>query len=162
MNKKIFWIGVICFIIDQVTKVIISSLIGYEESITIIKNFFSLTNVNNNGAAFSILQNKTALLVILGIVCVLLLIKMMAETKQTKFSNLSYGLLMGGVLGNLCDRIFLSSVRDFLKFDIFGYKFPVFNLADAFIVVGVIFLIILCFIDGGSYASSSSKSRRNN
>jgi len=162
MNRKIFGIGVICFVADQISKAIISSLVGYEESIVVIKNFFSLTYVNNTGAAFSILQNKTLLLVSLGIVCLLLLIKMMKETKQTKFTNISYGLLVGGVLGNLSDRVFLGSVRDFLDFNIFGYNFPVFNIADVFIVIGVVFLIIICFIDAGNHGSSSSKSRRSN
>ena len=162
MNRKIFIIGIITFIIDQVTKVVISSLIDLEETVVVIKNFFSLTNINNTGAAFSILQNRAALLAILGVVCVLLLIKMMRETKASKLSNLSYGLLVGGVLGNLSDRIFLGSVRDFLKFNIFGYNFPVFNFADSCIVIGVVLLIILCIKDGGSNENNSKRLRKSN
>ena len=66
----------------------------------------------------------------------------MYNFKNNFRNNMAFGLLMGGIIGNLIDRLFLGYVRDFLAFRIFNYNYPVFNLADTFIVVGVILLII--------------------
>ena len=71
----------------------------------------------------------------------------MKDFKNTHLVNISFGLLFGGILGNFGDRLFLGYVRDFLKFNIFGYHAPVFNVADASIVIGVI-LLIICMIRG--------------
>ena len=61
---------------------------------------------------------------------------------RSKIENLSYGMIIGGIIGNLFDRIFYNYVIDFLDFKIFGYDYPIFNLADTFIVIGVILLVI--------------------
>ena len=67
----------------------------------------------------------------------------MNKEELTKLENLSYGMIIGGIVGNLFDRVFYSHVIDFLDFKILGYNYPVFNLADTFIVVGIIIMIII-------------------
>jgi signal peptidase II len=62
--------------------------------------------------------------------------------KNTKFNTYGLGFLMGGIIGNLADRLLFGYVKDFLNFYIIGYDYPVFNIADIFIVTGVIMLII--------------------
>lgn len=145
MKKRTFMIGFILLIIDQVSKIIITSTIPEGTSITIIRNFFNITNVYNTGAAFSILEGKTIFLSILSIAILIMLIKMSKDFIMNKRNIWAFGLLMGGIFGNFSDRLFLGMVRDFLDFKVFGYNFPVFNIADMCIVLGVILLIFSIF-----------------
>lgn len=159
MNKKIFIVGIIFLILDQVSKIIIESLIKLNDTVRVIDNFFSLTNVQNTGAAFSILEGRTMFLTLLSIFVLILLLKMSKEFKITKKNTWAFGLLIGGIFGNFSDRLFLGYVRDFLEFNIFGYSFPVFNIADACIVIGVI-LLIISILQGEDKSGSSSTNRR--
>lgn len=156
MNKKILIMTIIFLVIDQVSKILISTFLTINEVITVIPNFFYLTRVNNTGAAFSILEGKTILLIGVSIIAIIILLKYMNEFKKTRLGNISFSLLLGGIFGNLVDRLFLKEVRDFLKFDIFGYNFPVFNIADSLIVIGVI-LLAICVFRGDDKSENSSK-----
>jgi len=159
MNKKIFGIGIIFLIIDQISKIVIESLIELNTSIKVIDSFFYLTNVQNTGAAFSILKGRTVFLSLLSVFVLVLLLKMSKEFKMTKRNTWAFGLLLGGIFGNFSDRLFLGYVRDFLKFNIFGYSFPVFNIADTCIVIGVC-LLLISIIKGEDKNGSSSTNRR--
>ncbi len=158
MKRKYFILGAVIFVIDQLSKILIDTFVG-DTDIVVIKNFFSITKVNNTGAAFSILENKTWLLIIISAIVLLLVLKMSREFKANRWNIGAFGLLLGGILGNLSDRLFLGSVRDFLKFRIFGYNYPVFNLADVAIVIGV-FLLIISIFKGEDKSESSSRDRR--
>lgn len=160
MKKRTFMIGFILLILDQVSKIIISSTIPEGTSITIIRNFFNITNVYNTGAAFSILEGKTIFLSILSIAILIMLIKMSKDFIMNKRNIWAFGLLMGGIFGNFSDRLFLGMVRDFLDFKVFGYDFPVFNIADMCIVFGVILLIFSIF-KGEDKSESNSRRNRN-
>lgn len=160
MKKRTFMIGFILLILDQVSKIIISSTIPEGTSITIIRNFFNITNVYNTGAAFSILEGKTIFLSILSIAILIMLIKMSKDFIMNKRNIWAFGLLMGGIFGNFSDRLFLGMVRDFLDFKVFGYDFPVFNIADICIVFGVILLIFSIF-KGEDKSESNSRRNRN-
>lgn len=159
MNKKIMIITIFFLTLDQLSKIAIDNLLKMNEIIKVIPKFFYLTRVNNTGAAFSILEGRTIFLSIISLFAVLLLFKYMNEFKQTKLGNASFSLLLGGIFGNLIDRIFLGSVRDFLKFNIFGYEFPIFNIADTCIVIGVILLVICVFRGDDKIEVSSRKSK---
>ena len=142
MKKKVLIISLILFIIDIVSKIIIKSNLKLYESIILIPNFFSLTYVINDGAAFSILEGKQILLIILGILVLIFLIYYIFKEELTNYKVIYYSLLIGGISGNLYDRIIYNGVRDFLDFKIFGYNYPIFNIADSFIVIGVGLIII--------------------
>ena len=159
MNKKIMFMTIFFLTLDQISKIIIDGVLKVNEVIRVIPKFFYLTRVNNTGAAFSILEGRTIFLSIISVFAILLLFKYMNEFKQTKLGNVSFSLLLGGILGNLIDRVFLGSVRDFLKFDIFGYEFPVFNIADTCIVVGVL-LLIVCVFRGDDKSEVNSRKPR--
>lgn len=159
MKKRTFVIGFIFLIIDQVTKIIVSSTIPENTDITIIKNFFSITNVYNTGAAFSILEGRTIFLSILSIIILIMLIKMSKDFIMNRRNIWAFGLLMGGIFGNFSDRLFLGMVRDFLNLKLFGYDFPVFNIADTCIVIGV-FLLIISIFKGEDKSEDSSKHRK--
>lgn len=160
MDKKIFIIGVIALFVDQITKVLVSSLINPFDSVVVIKNFFSLVNVENTGAAFSILEGKTLILMALSIVAIIILLKLSKDFEHNFRNTLAFGLLAGGIFGNFSDRLFFGAVRDFLKFKIFGYNYPVFNVADICIVVGVFLLAIAIFKGEDRSGSNSGKRKR--
>lgn len=139
MNKKKFSISIIVLIIDQILKLLVQT---FETNHVVIDKIFSITYYQNTGAAWSILEGKTALLIGVSIVMLVLVYSMMFSFDENKLTNFSFGLLFGGIIGNLIDRILFGYVRDFISVVIFGYYFPIFNIADAAIVIGVILLII--------------------
>lgn len=143
-RQKIYKIMCILLVIDQIIKIIIRHNLNEFQEIRIIKNFFSLTYVENTGAAFSIMKDATILLIILSVLFILFLDKYIRkeESKFTRIDIFSYGMIMGGVYGNLIDRIIHRRVTDYLSFNFFNYSFPIFNFADICIVVGAILVII--------------------
>lgn len=134
---------IILFLFDQLIKFLIRQNLRIYESITIIPKFFHLTYVENDGGAWNILSgNKIILILSAFVVLIVLYETILKKQTLTKIEIISYSLFVGGVLGNLCDRIFLGVVVDYLDFNIFGYSFPVFNLADIGIVLGTLLLMI--------------------
>ena len=144
LEKKVIWIiSFICIIIDQIIKFIINNNINLYDQNTIIDNFFNLTNVRNYGAAWSILTGSRIMLIIVTILIMIgLYYFFIRKEKLKKYEKVIYGFLYGGIIGNLIDRIFRGYVIDYLEFYIFGYSFPVFNLADILIVISMFFIII--------------------
>lgn len=142
MNKKPYIIAFIFFIIDLISKQIITRLVNLGQSINVVNNFFYITHVHNKGAAWSILEDHRILLLIITVIALYLINKFMNKEKIDNKESIAYGMIIGGIIGNLFDRIIYHEVIDFIDFRIFGYNYPVFNLADTFIVIGVILLII--------------------
>ena len=129
-------LSIVLLVIDQVSKILAVKLIDINSSIEVIKNFFYLTYTHNTGAAFSILTGQRLLLIIVAIVILVIIFNYLRKNKvEGKIDTLAFSLIIGGSLGNLLDRIIKGYVIDFLDFKIFGYNFPVFNLADIFITI---------------------------
>lgn len=136
-------ISIILLCIDQISKLLVVNLLTKTDSITIIKNFFYLTYINNDGAAFSILVGKRVLLILIAVLVIVMLIRYIKKNNiQNKLELVSISLILGGSLGNLMDRVVRGYVIDFLDFKIFNYNFPIFNIADTFIVIGVIMQLL--------------------
>lgn len=136
-------ISIILLCIDQISKLLVVNLLTKTDSITIIKNFFYLTYINNDGAAFSILVGKKIFLILIAVLVIVMLIRYIKKNNiQNKLELVSLALIIGGSLGNLMDRVVRGYVIDFLDFKIFNYNFPIFNLADTFIVIGVFLLLL--------------------
>ena len=147
-RQAIYSLTSIVVVIDIITKLLVSSKLKEDSALTIISNFFSLYYVKNTGAAFSLFQNSLIFLIILSVVILLVLDNYIKKEKNmTKLTEVSLGLIMGGIYGNLVDRIINHSVTDFLSFKIFNYNFPVFNIADICITIGSIILLVSLFID---------------
>lgn len=148
-NKKlIYTIALITVLLDQVIKYLIMNNMALHQEIKLIPNFFSLYYLKNTGAAFSILGNKTILLILVSIFCLIIIKNAIKKLKRTNTLNIiSLGIMTGGIIGNLFDRVLYKSVIDYLSFNIFNYSFPVFNLADIGITVGAILLIIDLMIE---------------
>lgn len=155
MNKKILLIGFIAIIIDQISKVIISMLLNVNEEVNLISNFFSLKYVHNTGAAFSIMEGQVLLFILVAFFALTLIIKYISSFNLNKRNIIAFGLLIGGICGNLLDRLFFGHVKDFLFFKIGNYNFPIFNLGDTAIFIGIIFLIIA--VIKGEERENSSK-----
>ncbi|WHH59543.1 signal peptidase II [Petroclostridium sp. X23] len=135
------WFIIIAAVIalDQYTKYLaLTRLVNYD-TIPLIENVFHLTFVKNRGAAFGILQNqKWFFIVVTGAIMIGIIYYIYREKPESKLLMISLSMILGGAVGNLIDRIRYSYVVDFFDFTLIN--FPVFNVADSFVVVGTIFL----------------------
>ena len=114
-TKKVFLIAAITLVIDQVLKLVVKCNILMSSTVTIIPHFFSLTYVENEGAAWSILEGKSVFLVIISFLFLLFIFRCLkTDKRKTKINVLAYGLMIGGIIGNMLDRIFYQKVIDFL------------------------------------------------
>ena len=129
-------IVVIAFALDLVTKTITNNTLELLERNKVINNFFYFTLCYNTGGAWSIFSGNVPLLIIFSVLALGLVVFTMVKSKSN-FYKYSSALFIGGLIGNLYDRIVYSKVIDFLDFIIFGYDFPIFNVADCFICIGV-------------------------
>jgi signal peptidase II len=152
MTPKLkLFLGALGFAIplDQLSKAWISRSLTYADQIPVIPGFFDITHVRNPGAAFGFLATSAEpvrLFFFVGVTLVAIALIFSFYTKLApgdRFSALSLGLILGGAVGNLIDRVRYGEVVDFLHFRLWGgYTWPDFNFADSFIVVGVILLVI--------------------
>lgn len=165
----VFLIAIGSVLIDQITKLvlngffidvaspIIEGTLSQGESITVIDKVLSFTYVLNKGAAFGILQNQRIFFLIATVlVCVAGIIALNYFKKRHWTLVLSSGLILGGAIGNMIDRVVIGCVRDFIDATVVetitGYAFPVFNFADICVCVGVAILsVYILFIHDKIY-----------
>lgn len=141
--KKISLISFIVFIVDRITKILVTSYFSLNVKNKIVNNFLYITNCHNTGAAFSIFSGNIIFLILITLIVLYLIYKTIKDKKNmSNLSVISYGLLLGGIVGNLFDRLFYGYVIDFIDFIIFKYDFAVFNIADVAIVIGAIMLLV--------------------
>lgn len=136
--KKFLSISFIILLIDRIVKILVQAFLSTNK-VYVIKNFFYLIYVKNIGAAFSILEGKSILFILIGLTALGLIFY---QVKKRNISNIGYSLLFGGILGNLIDRIIYGYVIDFIGFEIGSYSFPIFNIADIAIVIGAIIIVL--------------------
>lgn len=132
----IWIIAISILILDQLTKYLIVANFDYLQSVPVIKDIFHLTLVHNYGAAFGILQNQRILFIAIALLVLGVIIYFYRQLPSDWISKLAIGLAIGGTIGNLIDRVRLGYVIDFFDFRIW----PVFNIADSAIVVGMLLL----------------------
>ncbi len=140
--------------LDQITKRWIVSKIHYGDRVEVIPGLFDLTYVRNPGGAFSFFADgpiEQRMLFFVGSTCiaiVLLLLFLYRLPPDDRISALALGVILGGAVGNLIDRIAYGEVIDFLDVHLWGgYTWPTFNVADSSIVIGVAFLIAQVFLE---------------
>lgn len=153
MRKKIllyvFVIAILIFF-DQSSKALIVSNLDLREKLEIIPAFFTLTYVRNTGMGFSLLEGALNLFFLITPIAILVLSYLLYKDRNAKwYVQSSYLLMIGGAFGNFIDRLRLGYVVDFLSFNFFGYHFPIFNLADSFLTVGVFLFLIVYLFDLG-------------
>jgi signal peptidase II len=129
--------------LDQITKFFVRLKLKPAVNIDYIKGYFSLTYVENRGAAFGIFHDKKWMLVgVTAIVIIFMLVYLGRHKNMGKWMKLSFILIIAGAIGNLIDRIYLSYVVDFIHFYVKNHDLPVFNFADMSVVSGTILLAI--------------------
>lgn len=138
-------ISLIIVLLDQVSKLYAVKLLRGNAPVVIIKNFLQFNYVENFGAAFGILQNRKIFFIVMTVLVVLgIVVYMKTNPNLTAMMKIALAMVIGGALGNLIDRIRLGYVVDYIDVNFWGlYDFPVFNIADSFIVIAT---FIICYL----------------
>ncbi|NPC92495.1 signal peptidase II [Bacillus sp. WMMC1349] len=135
--------------IDQLTKWLVVSKMEYGESIPVLDHFFFITSHRNTGAAWGILAGQMWFFYIITTAVVIgLMYYIQKHVKGQILLGIALGLMLGGALGNFIDRIFRHEVVDFIHVVIVDYHYPIFNIADSSLCVGVLLLFIHMILDG--------------
>ncbi|HWC59204.1 MAG TPA: signal peptidase II [Verrucomicrobiae bacterium] len=149
-NRRIAAIGLVVLIVDQFTKALISHFIPFETgSVSVVPGFFEIVHWHNTGAAWSSFTGRNGLLALIAIVAlVILYFSRHHFNSHTMLGQFAFGLVIGGIMGNLVDRIFRQHVVDFLRFYLERrggdpISFPAFNVADSAICVGVTLVFLM-------------------
>lgn len=132
MNKKHLIFGIVLILIDQILKALM-----IDKTITVIPGFLNFTYTKNLGAAFGI--GNPVVVLIISILLVVGIIIVITKYKDKITNYIPITMLLAGGIGNIIDRIFRGYVIDFIDVNLFN--FPVFNIADICVVLGVIILI---------------------
>ena len=156
MQKK-FYVGISTLVVlalvifDQLTKWLIVKSMSIGDSYEVIPGFLNITSHRNNGAAWGILSGKMVFFYIITIIILAILVLFfIKEAQYHLFMQIAISLLFAGALGNFIDRIVNGEVVDFIDTNIFGYDFPIFNVADSSLTIGVLFIIIALLKDANS------------
>lgn len=129
--------------VDQFFKIYLSSKSLFEKPFVIAPNFFSIDLVHNTGGAFGILSGNRWIFVAIGVLVVAILSFLVTKMEYLDSKGtFVFSLLIGGILGNVIDRVIHGYVIDYLSFKIAGYNFPIFNFADICIVVSIIIILV--------------------
>ena len=135
--------------IDRISKWLIVKNMELGTSIPIIDNVLYITSHRNRGAAWGILENKMWFFYIITVVFVVFIVFYMKKYAKTdKLLGISLSLILGGAIGNFIDRVFRQEVVDFIHVYIFSYNYPVFNIADSALCIGVVLIIIQTLLEG--------------
>jgi signal peptidase II len=158
-DRRIVVVALIIFAVDQITKFLVNHyLLPYTDEKVIIPGFFKFVDWGNTGAAWSLFTNRNGLLAVVGVVALFVLFRSRRHFDvHTKLGQLALGLIFGGILGNLTDRLVLHHVTDFLYFymERRGAQpigFPAFNVADSAICIGVGLIFISTLKNDRSHA----------
>ncbi|SRR5579885_252468 len=134
-------------ILDQATKLYVSGHMELFESVSIIPHWLDITYTRNSGAAFSMFANlppwfRIAFLMALSVIAIVVLMVLIARSDSVNITTFSFALIMAGAAGNLIDRGLRGQVVDFIRVHYFDWNYPIFNVADSAITVGVALLIL--------------------
>ena len=139
----------VTIIVDQLTKFLVVKYMTLGQSISVIDNFLYITSHRNEGAAWGILQGKMIFFYVVTLVVIGLVILWIRklDIKKEKLLVIALSLILGGALGNFIDRVMYQHVVDFINTYIFGYDFPIFNIADSALCIGVFLMAVDAILD---------------
>jgi signal peptidase II len=165
-NRRIAAIALVVLALDQITKAILLHYLPYVwDERTVLPGFFKLVHWQNTGAAWSSFTNKNAMLALVAVAALIILFFSRHHfNSHTVLGQVAFGLVIGGIMGNLVDRIVRQHVVDFLRFylqqrggDETG--FPAFNLADSAICIGVTLVFLITWRNEHTMATAESSSK---
>jgi signal peptidase II len=161
MKNRLFWIAaVIGLVLDQVSKFWITRTFELTQTVPLWEGVFHLTYVTNKGAAFSLFSEQgewlrwLSLIVSLGLAALAIF-----GPRLPRWEQAGYGCILAGALGNGIDRFLNGEVVDFFDFRLIN--FPVFNIADVFINLGIVCLLIAAFRPSAPSTNNAKRSRRD-
>lgn len=144
-----YLLALVIILLDQATKWIIVAYMNQGDSIKVIENFLYITSHRNRGAAWGILQGQMWFFYIITMIVVVILIVYIRKIEvNQKLLGIALSLMLGGAIGNFIDRIFRKEVVDFIDTYIFTYDFPIFNVADSALVIGVGLVLLVTIFEG--------------
>ena len=154
----LFSTALVIAVLDQAVKRVVVNAMQLGQSIDIVGSFVRLTRTSNTGGAFGLLRGRSSWFIAVSLVAVLAIAALSRQiVRGRRVERLAFGLIMGGAIGNLIDRIRLGSVVDFLDIGGSAYRWPAFNVADSAITIGVTLLAVsLVFFSGASNACGSN------
>lgn len=137
-------VALLVFLLDWGSKKIVDAKIAIGEQIGVMGNFFLITHIRNRGAAFGMLQEQRLFFLLITTVVVTGIVWYLQRSYRTgnRLLLIGLGMILGGAAGNFLDRALFGEVVDFLQFNFGSYTFPIFNLADSGICVGVALVIL--------------------
>ena len=159
--RIVFSTALICVILDQLTKLAVVTWIPFQHGIPVISGFFDLVHVRNRGAAFGILNRSDIdwqfwLSVVATLVAAVLIFNLTRSSRFNRVLFLGSGLILGGAVGNLIDRVRLRAVIDFVDLHIAGWHWPAFNVADIGICLGAALCALCLWRSSGSTGEGKS------
>jgi signal peptidase II len=147
--KFILFLSLPLYALDQLTKQWVLRSISPYDARVVMPDFFNLVNVTNDGAAFGSFKGNNTFFVIISIIAlVVVTILLLRHRRSDPWQDVSLGLLLAGILGNLTDRLLYGHVIDFLLFNLhirYADPWPAFNVADSCISIAVVLFIIHSF-----------------
>jgi signal peptidase II len=137
-------------LLDQATKLFVQAHMALYESIAIIPNYLDITYTLNPGAAFSMLADapawiRKAFLLSMAAAMIIVLAVLLIRAERVSIYSIAWALVLGGAMGNLIDRAVRGRVIDFMRAHYYDLNYPVFNVADSAISIGVVLIILASF-----------------
>lgn len=130
-------VAVLVFVLDRITKAVVQAQIPLGTEVPVVDHLVGLTNIRNSGAAFGVAPAAAALFLIASVVVAIGLVVYVVRNPGNAWTDAVLGLILGGTVGNGYDRVVYGTVTDFVNF----HFWPVFNVADSAISIGVVLLI---------------------
>lgn len=164
-NWRIAVLALVVVLFDQITKLVVLKYLGFTQEVVVIDGFFKLVHWGNTGAAWSMFRGNNGVLAMVAFGALVVLIWTRHHFDiHTLGGQISLGLIFGGIVGNLVDRVRMGHVVDFLYFYVIrrdGHEagFPAFNVADSAICIGVGLLFILSFQGEGAKAPATGAAK---
>jgi signal peptidase II len=162
----LFLLGAIAIpviLLDQATKLFVQAHMALYESIAIIPNYLDITYTLNPGAAFSMLADappwvREAFLLTMACAAIVVLAVLIVRSERVSTSSIAFALIMGGAMGNLIDRAIRGRVIDFMRAHYYDLNYPIFNVADSAITIGVAMIVLTAFFGTDDEPRSNSPS----